>query len=399
VIDTVSYLMIGSVAGRMLPYYLGTGDRWVVIGLLSLYALLFTAARILSRRIPTFLYPYFLIQLAISMYLCLGISSYDGPQDYFAMLVLPLCIQAMWRPSLKKGAIWVGFFSVVMASSMIIYYQKYEQSWEGIGYGLVYVAACVMIAAFSSMTMRAEEAHNRTQALNAELQQANQKLQDYARRVEHMAAVEERARLARDLHDSVSQTIFSMTLTAQAARILLERDPGRVGDQLDHLQELAKNALAEMRALIQHLRLDADQRDGLGAWLRRHVLERELQDGLMVDLTITGERRLPSAVEENLFRVVQEALNNVTRHAQCTSASVTLRLDENPIMLCIEDHGVGFNPASGSASARLYGSHMGIAGMAERVRALGGRLEIDSSPGKGTRVWVTDLVVEEGKYA
>jgi len=164
-----------------------------------------------------------------------------------------------------------------------------------------------------------------------------------------------------------------------------------VAGQLDHLQELAKNALAEMRSLIEHLRPDSLTQNGLPAALRQHVLERKLRDGLDVQLTISGERRLPPAVEEGLFRVVQEALNNIVKHAGVTEAAVTLRLGTNPIELCIADQGVGFDAQSRSAES----GHLGLSGMAERVRAVGGRLEIDSAPGAGTRLWVKDLVVPE----
>ncbi|MHB8112154.1 MAG: sensor histidine kinase [Bellilinea sp.] len=394
-IDTVAYLMIGSVAGRMLPYYLDTAHRWIVIGGLALFLALFTVARQISYRQPVVLYPYFILQLIITLFLGLVIPSYEGPQDYFAMLVLPLCVQAMWRLPQKTATGWVTVFAFCVLAGMIIYYQKYEGSWEGIGYGMSYVAACVLISVFSTVTRRAQEAREESQALNAELQAANRKLQEYALQVEQLAAAEERSRLARDLHDSVSQTIFSLTLTAQAARILLDRDPGRVAGQLDHLQSLAKSALGEMRSLIQQLRPDPLMLDGLAACLRQHVRERKEQDDLEVDLTIQGERRLPAAVEEGLFRVVQEALNNVVRHAGVNAASVTLRLDQNPIELCIEDRGKGFNPQGKSPDT----GHLGLAGMAERVRSLGARLEIDSAPGSGTRVWVRDLMVEEIEHA
>ncbi len=390
-VDTVSYLMIGSVVGRMLPYYWPTDNRWPMVGLMSLYILLFTAARIISHRRPAILHPYFIVQLGITLLLLLVIPSYDGPQDYFAMLIMPISMQAMWRFGQKTGTRWVAVFAVFVAVCMIVYYQKYEGSWEGVGYGLVYVAAAIMISVFSTLTQRATSAHKESQALNAELAAANTKLQEYARQVEQLAAAEERSRLARDLHDSVSQTIFSLTLTAQAARILLDRDPARVAPQLDHLQELASSALAEMRSLIEHLRPDSLTQKGLPAALRQHVLERQLRDGLEVQLTISGERRLPAAVEEGLFRVVQEALNNVVKHAGVKQASVTLRLDRDPIECCIADAGVGFNPQSRSAET----GHLGLAGMAERVRAIGGRLEINSAPGAGTRLWVKDLVVPE----
>lgn len=395
VIDLLSYLMIGSVIGRMLPYYWDTPHRGWVIGLLALYSVLFTVMRYAAGRAMVLFHPYFVLQIAIAVTLNLVIPSYDGPQDYFVMLSLPLCIQAMWRLPRKVGQGWVVVLGAVMMISLVVYYRQYEQSWEGIGYGLTYVAAAVLVSVFSSVTMRAQEARSQAERLNQELQLANQELQVYSQQVEQLAAAEERARLARDLHDSVSQTIFSMTLTAQAARILLDRDPGRVPEQLDHLQSLAKNALEEMRSLIQHLRPPSLEREGLTACLRRLVLDRKMQDGLTVELIIQGERRLPLPVEEALYRVVQEALNNVVKHAGVTFASVTLQLDRAPIGLCIEDQGRGFDPAALTGAA----GHVGLFSMAERIQSLGGRLVIESSPGTGTRVCVQDLPVQESEYA
>ncbi len=392
VIDSIGILMIGAVAGRMLPYYLPTANRWTVMILLGVYALLFVVAHQIPCRLNVLLFPYFIIQTVITLALILAIPSYEGPQDYFVMLLLPLCIQAMWRLTLKAGSIWVGFFACMSAASMIIYYRINESSWEGIGYSLAYVAACIMVAVLSSVTLRAEEAQRESQALNEELRQANQKLQDYARQVEQLAATEERNRLARDLHDSVSQTVFSINLTAQAARILLERDPGKAAAKLEHLQSLTENALAEMRALIQHLRPDSIDQAGLCEYLRKYAVERKKQDGLEVALSITGDQRLPAQVEECLFRVVQESLNNVVKHAGVNKASVTLNLNENLISLCIEDHGAGFDPRKAASGA----THLGLLGMQERVRALGGKLEIISSPHAGTQVWVKDLKVKEG---
>lgn len=397
VIDTVSFLLIGSVAGRLLPYYLSTGDRWVVVGLLALYLFLFTITRFSARMFPILQAAYFVAQTGIALFLILGLSNQVGPQDYFAMLILPLCIQATWNPAQRAGAAWVAFFALTMATSMVVYYRMYQDSWEGLGYGLAYIAACVMVSTFAVVTRRAEDARRQTQALNAELQAANEKLQAYARQVEQLAHAEERARLARDLHDSVSQTIFTMTLTAQAARILLDRDLEQAAGQLDHLQALAQNALAEMRSLIRQLRPGGTPQGGLAGALRRHAETRRAQDGLDVELAISGDRRLPPEVEDALFRVVQEALNNVVKHARVSTARVTLRLDQNPIVLCVEDRGVGFSVEDLVQPAG--GSRLGLAGMSERVQLLGGRLEIESAPGLGTRVEVKDLMIQEEGHA
>jgi signal transduction histidine kinase len=169
-----------------------------------------------------------------------------------------------------------------------------------------------------------------------------------------------------------------MTLIADAARILLERDPTKAGAQIDRLLELAQSALAEMRSLISHLRPKTVAEEGLVPALRRHVAERGNQDGLSVALRLEGyaedDARLPPETEEALFRIVQEALNNVVKHAQTDRAEVRLRLRDDAVLLLVEDPGVGFDPTRVSSGA----SHLGLTSMGERVRALGGTLEIES---------------------
>ena len=293
-------------------------------------------------------------------------------------MVLPLCGQAVWNLPEKTAKKWVIVFCVFCLVSMVAYYQD----MDGFSFGLTYIAGCLLISILSSVTLHADQARSESQALLAELQIANRKLQDYAHQIEALAAAEERNRLARELHDSVSQTIFSMNLTAQSARILLERDPQRAAGLLDHLQSLSQDALAEMRSLIQQLRPHALSDDGLPAALKKHAAERLEQDHLVVNLKITGEGRLPLKVEEGLFRITQEALNNVVKHANTPEASVELTFKERLTTLVIGDKGAGFDLVSAQAKT----GHVGLASMRERAQALGGKMSVDSSPGKGTRI-------------
>jgi signal transduction histidine kinase len=226
-----------------------------------------------------------------------------------------------------------------------------------------------------------------------ELQETHRQLQEYAAQAEELAAVQERNRLARELHDSVTQTIFSMTLTAEAARILLERDPSQAASHLALLQELAQSALSEMRALIQQLRPSPVAEGGLTGAVHKHLAALERREGLKVAFQIEGEAQLPRDQEEGLFRIVQEALNNVVKHAHTDQATVRLRLKEEQVSLLIEDKGSGFD-ASGSAPAR---GSFGLTSMRERVEMLGGTLEVKSSPGKGTQVLVEVPQTKGGK--
>ena len=217
-----------------------------------------------------------------------------------------------------------------------------------------------------------------------ELQEAHRQLQEYAAQAGELATVQERNRLARELHDSVTQTIFSMTLTTEAAHILLQRDPSQVTPQLDRLQELAQGVLSEMRSLIQQLRLCPVEEGRLVSALQKHLTALEGTEGLIVDFHVEGEEQLPADQEEGLFRIAQEALNNVTKHAKTDRVAVTLRMLNEEALLLVEDHGVGFDPARQPAT----GEGFGLTSMKERVDILGGTLEVRSSPGEGTAIMV-----------
>lgn len=203
-----------------------------------------------------------------------------------------------------------------------------------------------------------------------------------------LAALEERQRIARDLHDSVSQTLFSLTLAAQAARTTIDADPRAATGMLETVQELATGALAEMRALIFELRPGALHEAGLAAALERFVGAFRSRTGIQVQLEL-DQRRLPVAVEEALYRIAGEALNNVSKHAAASQVEIRLVRRPDSVHMCVRDDGVGF-----AVDAPIMGDHMGRQTMQERASALGGRCRISSVLGQGTIVEV-DVPLEE----
>lgn len=205
------------------------------------------------------------------------------------------------------------------------------------------------------------------------------------RRAQEAAVLEERSRLARDLHDSISQQLFSMTLTAQAARAQLEKNPARTATQLERIQETAAAALAEMRALIFQLRPPGLSEHGLIGALQQHVASLDRREGLDVTLSVDGDERHARGVEQALYRIAQEALNNVVKHAGACCVQVQLNLSTEQVILTIGDDGHGFDPTALNTSGR----HLGLISMRERATELGGRLDLDSTPGKGTQIVVT----------
>jgi signal transduction histidine kinase len=201
---------------------------------------------------------------------------------------------------------------------------------------------------------------------------------------QQLAVVEERQRLARDLHDSVTQALYGMTLYGEAmARQLAAGEAEQAKQQLDELQVTAQEALREMRLLIFQLRPPALEEEGLTTVLRSRLEAVEARAGLMTELNVGEEVRLPQEVEEGLYRIAQEALNNALKHAMADKVVLNLFYREGRIILEVIDDGIGFDLESGLE----YGG-LGLDGMQERAAKLGGGLIVETSPGTGTKVRV-----------
>jgi signal transduction histidine kinase len=197
--------------------------------------------------------------------------------------------------------------------------------------------------------------------------------------VRRLAAMEERTRLARELHDSVTQSLFSASMLAQAAQSLWQREPERAKERLDRAAELCGGALAEMRALIFELRPDALAEEGLVSALSKHAAAREARDGVAVKIRTHAERRLPARFEEAAYRIVREALHNVMKHARASNVTVDVNFEPGQLRLDVRDDGRGFEPSQRSTG-------LGLTSMRERAEQLGGTLTVVSSSGSGTRV-------------
>jgi len=212
-------------------------------------------------------------------------------------------------------------------------------------------------------------------------------------RSRELSIISERNRLALELHDVVSQKLFSVMLTAEAAAAQLDRDPDAARAQLERTRELARESLDELRSLILGLRPPELERDGLEGALRKELEMLARIHGIEIDLEIEGSA--PGAGSNGdgerefaILRIAHEALNNAVRHARADH--VTVHLSQRPDVVTVEvrDDGVGFDPQRAEVRSR----HLGLTSMEERARELGGRLEIRSAPGSGTTV----LLLVEG---
>jgi signal transduction histidine kinase len=201
---------------------------------------------------------------------------------------------------------------------------------------------------------------------------------------QQLAIVRERGRLARDLHDSVTQALYGVSLCAEAAaRQLTLGDSRRAADQLREIRATAQDALREMRLLIFELRQPALKRDGLAGALQARLEGVEQRVGLVTDLRVEGTVQLPPEVEASLYRLAQEALNNTLKHACASHVLVSLEQSDGSVALEIADDGRGFDPA-----AARQGGGFGLRSMEERVARLGGTLTVTSEPGQGARIRV-----------
>ena len=207
-----------------------------------------------------------------------------------------------------------------------------------------------------------------------------------ARRAEGERAVEERRRIARDLHDSVSQALFSTVLHTRTAQKALRQGGGSsaepVGRSLDTIADLTRSVQGEIRSLVFELRRDPVH-DGLVAALSRHASGLGASDGLTIDVTGPGRPlALSHQAETQLFAIAREALANVVRHARASAALIRVEARQKQVLVQITDNGRGFDPAGGRPG------HFGLDSMRSRAAEIGGRLTIASAPGSGTVVRV-----------
>jgi PAS domain S-box-containing protein len=205
---------------------------------------------------------------------------------------------------------------------------------------------------------------------------------DLRRQAGELAAGEERAHLARELHDSVTQALFSMTLVSRSVEMLLDRDPAAARTQLAQLRDLQREALAEMRALIFELRPGNLEQDGLTRALRTHTAALQGRIGLPIVVESTLEERLPLPIEEVIYRISQEALHNVVKHASARQVRLEIGRIASGVRLRISDDGKGFDPT------RVPDGHLGLAGMRARADKIGARFSVHSVPAEGTTIEV-----------
>lgn len=215
-----------------------------------------------------------------------------------------------------------------------------------------------------------------TRALNRMAEQ----LQTHLTTREELTRIEERNRLARDLHDTVKQQTYAARMQLSAAKNLLASDPTAAAEHLNAALQLNRETQQELQLIIEELRPPALEGRGLAPALREYAERWQEHTGIKVEIAIAGERSLPLDVEQTLYRVLQESLSNIARHAEADSVTLTLSMDTDKVTLVIADNGRGFEPAAVSTNS------LGINGMKSRLAEIGGALTLETALGAGTRV-------------
>ena len=343
--------------------------------MLAAYGILLALFPFLMKGSPFKAHLYFGIQSALGI----GAILLSYEQDFFSMLFLPLAGQVMFVFPRRTAFGWVIFFGIATVVGLLIKFGAFE----GLSVCFPYLAGLFLIASFSNMMMRANEARLQSDRLLGELQQAHRQLQEYAGQAEELATAKERNRLARELHDSVAQTLYGLTLQAEAAsRKLNAGQTDEVADYLHEIRDSSQQTLKETRLLIFELRPPILESDGLASALRARLESVESRSGLKTQINLQEVGRLSSEIESGLYGISNEVLNNVLKHAHASEVNVSLEKKADKVILEIRDNGAGFDLDSAESLGGL-----GLRGMRERAEQINGDLRINSGE-NGTQVSV-----------
>ena len=371
-----SYLLV---VGRITRYLVRFRDYrfWSIVLLIGYLILMFSELLVIRRN--RFLgHLYLFVQTAIICTFALITPN----ADFWTVLFLSPILHVMRYFPQRTGFLIVGIFGVMMAILLLL------GPGPKVVLPLIFinVVSAFFIAAFVAIVREAETSNEELRKQQLKLQVAHRQLQTYTTQAEELAVLRERNRLARDLHDSVTQSLYAVTLYADAVvRLLSSGQVDSAAGNVRKLRRTARDALGEMRLLIYELRPPILEQEGLVAAIETRLKAVEGRSGLEVQLNVEKEFTLPPGVQGGLYRIAQEALNNILKHARARNVTVSLRLaeDDKRVILEIADDGIGFDPAA----VRERGG-MGLRGMAERAEQLGGQLRIESEPGAGTIVQV-----------
>lgn len=328
------------------------------------------------------------LYLGVQILLIVGITLLTRRQGvtmglYMALAGETVGILGDWRRSLIATT---GFLFLIGVTYGLVWGWTTAPEWIG-----VIIVMLLFVLVYVVLYIRQLTAREETQQLLHELQTAHQQLAHYAQQVETLTLDAERQRMARELHDTLAQGLAGLVLQLEAMEAHLEKgNPQEVYHIVGEAKDRARTTLADARRAIDDLRASATTPV---VAITREVARFTNATGIPCHLTIPPAIPLSDHIGDHAVRFVAEGLANVTRHAQATETWVTVEEKDGRFHLEVRDNGQGFDAANGTIPA----GHYGLLGLRERARLAGGRLTIDTAPGKGTNLGMTISVVEMNK--
>ncbi|PKN95014.1 MAG: sensor histidine kinase [Chloroflexi bacterium HGW-Chloroflexi-6] len=292
---------------------------------------------------------------------------------YMALIGETIGILGLSRWSLLAGAYYLGLsmvnFNILTAGG------------NPFGWILTTIPVVFFVSMYVLLYTRQTEAREKAQALAAELESANRQLSEYAARVEDLTITAERQRMARELHDTLSQGLAGLILQLEAADARLsQQHPEKARSIITQAMENARATLTDARQAISNLR--ENHLEELGDSLRLEISRFESATGIPCLLHAEPTPPLPDPVKESVLRTVSEALTNIARHAQASEVTISLVCNEQIFTAAIKDNGLGFDPA------QIPSGHYGLLGIRERIRLIGGTFTLESAPQAGTTLTI-----------
>ena len=296
-------------------------------------------------------------------------------------LYMGLLGEAVGLFGLKRSAFFSGAYYLTLATvNAALMMDLASVGWAVVGI----VPMVFFVVAYVALYMRQADAREQAQTLLTELEAAHRQLSEYATQVEDLTLATERQRMARELHDTLSQGLAGLILQLEAADAHLSKErPARAQEIIAQAMGQARETLENARRAIGDLRSSMDEFDGLEQALDAEVQRFENATAIPCELDVQLSCELPGSIIDTSLRIVSEALTNVARHAQASHAWVAVENVDGQLILEIRDNGQGFNPETVEAG------HYGLLGMHERARLAGGRLNVTSEQGQGTTIKIT----------
>jgi len=326
--------------------------------------------------IPNLILPLILLQSLLAVFLVL----ISGNDALVMALILPLIGEII---GFFRSRMLFSVLGVLALLAIAIALLVYLGTWNMGSFWLTALPLIAFVITFVTLFMREAEARQAAQESARELREANRRVIEYASRVEDLTRAAERERLARELHDTLSQGLSGLVLQLDAAHAHLENENMEKAEEiLVEAIDRGRDALAESRLAISDLRASDSEQEDLESLILREVTRFTMTTGIPCDFEFNIPEELPPPAPDHLLRIATEGLNNIARHAKAQHARVIFSEKDGPIAVTITDDGLGFDPAGDPTAS----GHYGLVGMRERARLLGASFEIESAPGGGTTI-------------